>query len=371
MRNSELLTQAIDDGREGKNVGLSMGSGKLNQLIGGLQYGRYDLIGGNTGSSKTAFTDYFYVFRPWLILNDLKKKGLTDRSLKVFYWSLEIRKIRKLAKWLALQVFLQYRIVIDLKVVLGLMTEEGNLQKNRMPDEMYQLLMSQIRIFDEMEDDIHIIEDKVSPNGIYASLKSYSEAHGRVESVPIMDKRSGLFLYNKDRYIPNDPKELVLTIVDHLGLLKANKDEGNNKGTIDILSSYFVSLRNFHNYSFVAVSQFNRDLADVNRQRFKELTPQLEDFKDSSNTQQDAEIVIALFNPVTYNMEAYNGYNIRKMLDKFKSVNILKNRDGVGNTRVGFNFVGACGAYSELPRGTEMIEDDYNFVNKQWPTMVS
>lgn len=369
MKNSELLAQAINDGQEGKNVGLSMGSSKLNQVIGGLQYGRYDLVGGNTGSSKTAFTDYFYVFKPWLILNELRKKGLTDRSMKVFYWSLEIRKIRKLAKWLALQVFLKYRILIDIKVVLGLMTEEGNLQKNRMPEELYNLLMGEIAIFDEMEDDIHIIEDKVNPNGIYASLKGYADAHGSVESIPVMDK-DGMFLYNKNRYIANNPKELVLTIVDHYGLLRANKDEGNKKGTIDTLSSYFVTLRNFYNYSFVAVSQFNRDLADVNRQRFKELTPQLEDFKDSGGSQEDCEVAIALFNPVTYNMETYNGYNIRRMLDKFKSVNILKNRDGVANIRVGYNFIGACGAYSELPKGGEMTEEDYNFINKSWPSSV-
>lgn len=369
MRNSELLRQAIDDGQEGKNVGLSMGSKKLNQLVGGLQYGRYDLIGGNTGSSKTAFTDFFYVVKPWMILNDLRKRGESERSMKVFYWSLEIRKVRKLAKWLALKIFLDYRILIDIKTILGMFTEEGNSQKNRIPDELYQILMKELALFDEMEDDIHIIEDKVSPNGIYAHLKSYSEAHGQVESVPVMDR--GRFLYNKDRYIPNNPKELVLSIVDHVGLMKANKDEGNKKGTIDIMSSYFVTLRNFHNYSFVAVSQFNRDLADVNRQRFKELTPQLEDFKDSGNSQEDCEVAIALFNPVTYNMESYNNYNIRRMLDKFKSVNVLKNRDGIGNTKVGYNFIGACGAYSELPIGTEMTEDDYNFVNRNWPNNVS
>lgn len=370
MRNSELLAQAINDGQEGKNVGLSMGSPKLNKLIGGLQYGRYDLIGGNTGSSKTAFTDFFYVVKPWMILNELRKKELSDRSMKVFYWSLEIRKVRKLAKWLALKIFLDYRVLIDIQTVLGMFTEDGNSQKNRMPAELYDILMKELTLFDEMEDDIHIIEDKVSPNGIYAHLKGYAEVHGQVETLPVIDK-GGRFLYNKERYIPHNPKELVLSIVDHVGLMKANKDEGNKKGTIDIMSSYFVTLRNFHNYSFAAVSQFNRDLADISRQRFKELTPQLEDFKDSSNSQEDAEVIVALFNPVTYNMESYNGYNIRRMLDKFKSVNILKNRDGVGNTKLGYNFIGACGAYSELPRGDEMTEDNYNFVNKKWPNNVS
>lgn len=366
MRNSDLLKIAIDDGLEGKNLGLSMGSSKLNALTGGLQYGRYDLVGGTTGSSKTAFVDNFYVLKPWFALREARRQGLTKRTMKVFYWSLEIRKTHKLAKWLAWIIFQKYKILIDSKYILTMLADDELIQKNRMSTEIYELIMQELDVLDEMEDDIFIIDNKITPKGIYASVKQYADNNGITSTVPIMD-RKGNFIYNKDIYKANDPEELVLGIVDHLGLVSPNKEETGKKGTIDTLSSFFVSLRNQHNYSFCAVSQFNRELADVTRQRFKELTPQMEDFKDTGGPSEDAETVIALFNPIVYNMNTYSGYNIGRLGERFRGVSILKNRNGSAPARIGYTFLGECGAYAQLPKGDEMQAENYEFSLKEWP----
>ncbi len=365
MRNSDLLKIAIEDGLEGKNLGLPMGSIKLNNLIGGLQYGRYDLVGGTTGSSKTAFVDNFYVLKPWFWLREARRLGYTKRTMKVFYWSLEIRKTHKLAKWLAWIVFQKYKVLIDSKLILTMLAEDELLQKNRMSTEIYNVLMQELDVLDEMEDDIFIIDDKITPKGIYASVKGYAENNGTTSTTPIVD-RKGNFIYNKNVYAPKDPEELVLGIVDHIGLVSPDKEEGGKKNTIDTLSSFFVSLRNQHNYSFCAVSQFNRELADVTRQRFKELTPQMEDFKDTGGPSEDAETVIALFNPIVYNMNTYSKYNIAKLGERFRGVSILKNRNGSAPARIGYTFLGECGSYAQLPSGDDMKEENYQFSLQQW-----
>lgn len=366
MRNSDLLKIAIDAGLDGKNLGLSMGSSKLNTLTGGLQYGRYDLVGGTTGSSKTAFVDNFYVLKPWFQLREARRLGLTKRSLKVFYWSLEIRKTHKLAKWLAWIVFQKYKILIDSKLILTMLADDELIQKNRMSTEIYSILMQELDVLDEMEDDIFIIDDKITPKGVYASVKQYAENNGTTSTIPILDRR-GNFIHNKNVYKPNDPEELVLGIADHLGLVSPDKEEGGKKNTIDTLSSFFVSLRNQHNYSFCAVSQFNRELADVTRQRFKELTPQMEDFKDTGGPSEDAETVIALFNPIVYNMNTYTKYNIARLGERFRGVSILKNRNGTAPARIGYTFLGECGVYAQLPAGDDMKEENYQFTLQDWP----
>lgn len=365
MKNSLILKQAINDGIAGKNLGLSTGSPKLNYILGGLQYGRYDLVGGTTGSSKTAFVDNFYILKPWFLLREARKAGLTTRSMKVLYWSLEIRRAHKLAKWLAWVIFQKHRILIDSRYILTMLADDELLQKNRMSTEMYNLIIKELDIFDEMEQDIHIIEGGITPKGIYKQVKDYADNHGKTETIPVMDK-AGHLLYNEHNYIPNNKEELFLGIIDHYGLMRANEDKGNKKGTIDLTSSFFVSLRNQHNYSFVGVSQFNRELADVTRQRFKELTPQLEDFKDTGNSSEDAETVIALFNPIVYNMDKYSDYNIKTMGAKFRGVSILKNRNGTAPIRLGYHFEGACGAYRELPRGLDMTPEEYEITLKEW-----
>lgn len=369
MRNSDILKVAIDEGLEGKNLGVSMGSTKLNTLVGGLQYGRYDLVGGTTGSSKTAFVDNFYVLKPWMMLREARKLGLTKRTLKVFYWSLEIRKTHKLAKWLAWIIFQKHKILLDSKLILTMLADDEQIQKNRMSTEVYTLLMKELDVLDEMEDDIFIIDDKITPKGVYSQMKQYANNNGNTTSTPVVD-RKGNFIHNKNTYVPNNPEELVLGIADHIGLVSPDKDAGGKKSTIDTLSSFFVSLRNQHNYSFCAVSQFNRELADVNRQRFKELTPQMEDFKDTGGPSEDAETVIALFNPIVYNMATYSNYSISRLGERFRGVSILKNRNGSAPARIGYTFLGECGVYAQLPTGEEMKEENYQFSLTQWPKNV-
>jgi replicative DNA helicase len=81
--------------------------------------------------------------------------------------------------------------------------------------------------------------------------------------------------------------------------------------------------------------------------------PKLSDFKDSGNTQQDANVIMTLFSPHRHELENFRGYNIKKLRDRFRSVNILKNRDGAADVRVGLKFIGEVGLFSELPKVTE------------------
>ena len=77
--------------------------------------------------------------------------------------------------------------------------------------------------------------------------------------------------------------------------------------------------------------------------------PQLSDFKNSSNTQDDANIILALFSPKRYDMEKYKGYDIIKLKDRFRAMHLLKNRDGEADKFIGLDFVGQVGHFSELP----------------------
>ncbi len=90
--------------------------------------------------------------------------------------------------------------------------------------------------------------------------------------------------------------------------------------------------------------------------------PQLSDFKESGNTQEDANVVLALFSPQRYEIPSFRDYNITRLRNRFRSVSILKNRDGEADKILGMKFIGEVGTFSELPRGIEMTEDDYKQV---------
>ena len=85
--------------------------------------------------------------------------------------------------------------------------------------------------------------------------------------------------------------------------------------------------------------------------------PKLSDFKDSGNTQQDANVIFALFSPHRHELESFRGYDIKKLKDRFRSLSLLKNRDGASDIRIGLQFVGEVGYFKELPKLPDFQKD--------------
>ena len=50
MTNVDILYRLIDRGRQGKNIGLSTGSPKIDKCVGGIQRSNYTLVFGLSGS---------------------------------------------------------------------------------------------------------------------------------------------------------------------------------------------------------------------------------------------------------------------------------------------------------------------------------
>jgi len=177
--------------------------------------------------------------------------------------------------------------------------------------------------------------------------------------------------YNK-KYIPDDPNEIVIVVIDHIGLLKNSKTQPTKKESIDKMSDELRYARDFYGYTIVVVSQFNRSISNPIRLKAGDVEPQLEDFSDSSNTQNDADVVMALFDPVRYNVEDPSGYELAKLRDAFgakyyRSLRLIKNSYGEDDIRIGLAFLGSVGMFKELPRKSDITDEDYEeVVNKTY-----
>jgi replicative DNA helicase len=120
------------------------------------------------------------------------------------------------------------------------------------------------------------------------------------------------------------------------------------------------------------VSQFNRSISNPSRIKNGDVEPQLEDFADSSSTQNDADVVMALFDPMRYKVADPSGYNLDKLKDEygakyFRSLRVIKNSYGSDDLRVGLAFYGELGIFKELPKNKDMTEEVYKrVINKNW-----
>lgn len=135
-----------------------------------------------------------------------------------------------------------------------------------------------------------------------------------------------------------------------LRLEQTDNGAKNKKSNIDKLDEYVIELRNKYKLTAILISQFNRDISDITRQKIKEVRPQLEDFKETSATSDGADIVIAPFNPSRYDIANYKNYNLNgKHAKHIRFIWILKNRGGVDNVYIPTRMLGECGYFEELP----------------------
>lgn len=332
MKIFDSVINRIEVGKEGNNKGLSHGMERLRQYLPDINRGTYYLIGSETSTGKTSFVDNFFMYNPYEYLMTRQ----TDAKLNIIYFSLEIDKEVKITKGIARKLFLDHGLEVDVNFILS----RG---KNRISDDVYSKVLQTRHYFEGLEDNLMIVDVPVHPTGIYDYLKKYADLNGKF----VEDN-------HQVTYIPNNPRMHTLIIVDHIGLLK--KQQGlNKKDNIDKLSEYMIFFRNKCGFIPVLISQFNRTISSTDRFKLEMVLPQLSDFKDSGGPSEDANVVMALFNPHRYSMDEFIGYNVGKLKGGFRSLSILKNRDGEDSKTLGMKFVGSCGYFAELPRPEDMI----------------
>ena len=347
----EILKNEVQAGLDGRNNGIPMGFDRLNRYI-GIRKSMYTLVGGLTGSGKTSFIDDAYVLNPfdWYI----SKENKTNMKLRIIYRSMERSGTYKLAKWISRKIFLEQGIIISVNKLLG-WTE-------KMTHDEHDMFLMYEDYAEKMKDVITIISGPENPVGIAKELKAHALENGKIEQ---------LDQYNKV-YVPNNENELTLVVIDHIGLLKTTTAQPTKKQAIDKMSDELRYARDFYGYSPVVVSQFNRDISSPMRLKNGDVEPQLEDFADSSSTQNDADVVLALFDPMRYKVADPSGYDLNKLRDDygakyFRSVRLIKNSYGEDDVRIGLGFLGQIGMFKELPRQRDITDSDYDAIlNKSY-----
>lgn len=348
MIDKSKLVEKINKGKNGVSNGLPHGFSRLIEYIPDIQQGTYYLVGAESSVGKSAFVNNSFVFNPidWYIAN----KNKTDIKIKIHYFSFEIAKDLLLYKAVCRKIWLEYGKLFDINYILS----RG---KNRISEENYRLVVDSLDYFDEMNDILDIYDVPENPTGIWHKMIKYAQETGKgIDSEYIL----------KGDYISNDPNLYNLIIIDHASLIR--KERGfSTKELIDKMSEYLILLRNKCNYIPVVIQQLNRSGNDPTRIKMDKMEPMLSDFKDSGNTIQDCNVCMALFSPSRYEIANHRGYLINPQQNglntRYRSLSILKNRDGEADKVLGLQFLGEIGHFQELKKSTEMTVEDYTKIS--------
>lgn len=347
----EDLRRRVLQGMAGGNSGIPMGFNRLDNHI-SIRAGTYYLAGGYTGSGKTSLIDDAFVLNP---LDYLARNKDVENDLHILYNSMERPRAYKLAKWVARKMFLDTGRSIPLKRLLGWVGKT-----ERLTQEEYDL-------FDQYEDYVNYLLSKVTfypegaknPTGARKFVDSFALENGRIEK--IKDEKG----IERSTYISNNPRLIILNISDHVGLhtgetvtdpkTKEKTIITKGKPAIDKCSEDKQRFRDFYGISSIDIQQFNRDISNPIRLKNGEVEPMLEDFKETGNIAENADVVLSLFDPWRYKVEDPNGYNLEKLRDgegakKYRALKILKNTYGSEDIGIGLAFQPYIGMFKEMPK---------------------
>jgi hypothetical protein len=347
-----VFMQKVEEGMLGLNTGLSSGLERLDTVTNGIQKESIEVWGGRPKSNKTTLVDYRYILSVY-------EKGI--KNIKWIYFSYEISIDQKIAKFVAYFMKKKHNVNCSSSYILSkgssLLSAEHKLLVDSIYDNEIKELFGEFDNYGRQTKKglIDFVEQRENPTGIRNYLLNYAENNGKfiVEEYTIKSEGKEVKKKKLIGYKPTDEKLHTVIIVDHVG--KVPTERGfTKKEVIDKLSEYAVELRNFCKWTFVFVSQFNRGLGSVERMKFSgnDLEPTIEDFKDTGNLAEDANIVFGIFNPSEYNHLAgtvYNGFDLNILGKSFRSVKVILSRDTVSNLSLGVAVNGGNNIVKELP----------------------
>lgn len=272
---------------------------------------------------------------------------LDNDDFKILFFSLEMNEVSLYIKLLSIYIFEKYGIELSFKKILSREKEYI------LSEEHYDIVKECMPWIDKISSKLEIYDKSISANKVYAILKTRLESIGKFKET---DTRS--------IYIPNNPNLIYNIIIDHISLIRPS--QGNSlKQEIDLLSSYLVTLREKCGISPIVIQQANREQGNIERFKQGKSAFTINDAKDSGNTVQDCNVMLALYNPNRDGLKTYKKYNIEQLGNSFRSLMVLKNRFGDCDVEIGMNFFGGINTFCELPKPDE-IYDYEKYINPNY-----
>lgn len=329
-----------------------------NEFI-GIEQGKYYDVTAATKGGKTQFASFMFLYTPLLYAFNNPDKI----KLKIFYYPLEETPEDITRRFMS---YILYRFSNG-KIRVSPTDLQSTDNSKPLSEEVLEMLETP-----EFKDILEFYEDTVefsssrNATGVYNEVKKYMQENGIVHTRPqkVKDDFGGTKEVQAfDWYEPNNPDEYVIVIFDHLSLIQSERGM-TLKQSADKLSEYLVILRNRYNVTPVVIQQQSFEMESLDAFKEKKLRPTAQGLADSKYTARDANVLLGLFSPFKHELPEYKGYDITKLGDNCRFLEVILNRGGSAGGIVGLYFDGAVCNFTELPlpNDTANLNRVYNYI---------
>lgn len=335
---------------------IPFGIPKLDRHVPGIMPGVQYIVSASSGIGKTQITKFLFVSQPYKFIKANPHTGL---KLKIFWYAMEESLLEFMLTLICARLKEEYNLTVQ-------PLEITSMGEFHLGVDVLEKIAECQAYFEELEKSIEVIDYISNPFGIFKHARAYAREHGKFYyKGQQVDPEKSIF----DLYVADDPKEIRIGVTDHIGLLQteATTDTNTLQGAMSKFSSEYCRkmLTKHLRYAWVNIQQQSADkeklqFTNSGQNIEQKLKPSLDGLGDCKLTGRDALVVLGLFSPERYQINKYLGYDITKLQDNFRSLEILKNRFGTPNLECGLYFNGATNSFKQLPEpNTEEMKRIY------------
>lgn len=296
-----------------------------------------------TGVGKSKFTRWMFVY------NVYEFAKANNYNTHILYFPLEDTKEKVYYQFICHYLRKHHKITIT--------TQELTSKKGSLPEWVLEAVLEATEYFEDLEKYVTIIDDRSSPEDIYALCEKWAEKHGKIYYKEIKDKQGNTYKI-PIKYYENDNAPHTFVIIDNMSNFDSEKTFEEREAMIKFAKIY--ARRNMCNVFGFTVVQVMQMAFDKERQQFTQngmsivskIEPSLDGIGEAKVIARSMHLIFGLFNPDRYELLAYpnnDGYNIALLGSRFRALKVLKSNDSDPGMRVGMMFDAIGESFYELP----------------------
>lgn len=326
---------------------------RFQKLFPGFERGTYVLITSNQKLGKSKLSDFLFVYEPIFF-------GFAnpDFHFKVIYFTLEMSVESKYHEFLSHLLYRLNNIVVsptDLKSVDN---------KHPLPQHILDLLQSDLyqQYIKFYEEHIEYYADNTNPTGLRKIVRNYADTHGKYNHINYEvinditgEKEIKQRLDPDNPYTPNDESEYVIIVCDNAANITPEKGM-TQKEAIEKWSKDCIVFRDQLKYIPVLIQHQTQGQEGIENLKMDMVKPSSSGLAVSKVTANDISLMIGLYSPFKFNKKSYEGYDITKLKNYCRFMEIIEDRNYGANQNIcPLFFNGASSFWSELPRADDTV----------------
>jgi hypothetical protein len=302
----------------------------------GIERSKYYGVTASPKVGKTQVTDFMFLYHPldYILTHE------TNIDVDVLYYSIEMSKYQKALQAISYFLYVKQGIAvspIDLRSVRQALDKEVVIKIKELNPFMDKFF-SKVKYNDYTR----------NRYGIWRDIFDYAQKNGEIQyEEKIFDDKKVKVISG---YKPNNPDKITIIIIDHVSLLTPEKGDTLHDSIGKLSSEDLIRARNLFGFTPVIVQQQAASQESLENKKADALMPSLAGLADNKLTARDWDVGFGLFSPVRHGFNNFKGYDITKFGDRFRSMEILVNREGGGNELCPLYFRGECSYFLELPK---------------------